>query len=165
MRKIKLSELPIYKSLKGLYTLGTDENNRSVRVSLEFIEEMADKARKAIQAAIDEAKKIKKGDPGDKGDTGWLSLVNHGTSDTTFTLTPNAMHVWGEVAQLTLTLGTPMPNVVNEYAFEFQSPATPTNLLLPATLHWYKNHIPTIRAGELYRAWIINNFIFMWEVS
>lgn len=102
---------------------------------------------------------------GVKGDTGWLALVNHGTADTTFTLTPNAMHVWGEVAQLTLTLGAPMPNVVNEYAFEFQSPATPTNLSLPATLHWYKNYVPTIRAGKLYRVWIINNFIFMWEVN
>lgn len=105
------------------------------------------------------------GQKGDKGDIGWLSLVNHGTADTTFALTPNAMHVWGQVSQLSLTLGTPIPNVVNEYAFEFQSPATPTNLLLPATLHWYKNYIPTIRAGELYRVWIINNFVFMWEVS
>lgn len=102
---------------------------------------------------------------GVKGDTGWLALVNHGTADTTFTLTPNAMHVWGEVAQLTLTLGAPMPNVVNEYAFEFQSPATPTNLSLPATLHWYKNYVPTIRAGKLYRVWIINKLIFMWEVN
>ena len=102
---------------------------------------------------------------GDKGDTGWLALVNHGTADTTFTITPNAMHVWGEVAQLTLTLGAPIPNVVNEYVFEFQSPATPTNLSLPATLHWYKNYIPTIRAGKLYHVWIIKNFIFMWEVS
>ena len=102
---------------------------------------------------------------GVKGDTGWLELVNHGTADTTFVLTPNAMHVWGEVAQLELKLGSPMPNVVNEYAFEFQSPATPTNLSLPATLHWYKNYVPTIRAGKLYRVWIINNFIFMWEVN
>lgn len=103
---------------------------------------------------------------GVKGDTGWLALVNHGTADTTFTLTPNAMHVWGEVAQLTLTVGTPIPNVMNEYAFEFQSPSgTPTSLSLPATLHWYKNYVPTIRAGKLYRVWIINNFIFMWEVN
>lgn len=106
-----------------------------------------------------------KGIKGDKGDTGLLTLVNHGTADTTFTLTPNAMHVWGEVAQLTLTLGEPIPNVVNEYVFEFQSSATPTNLSLPATLHWYKNYIPTIRAGKLYQVWIIKNFIFMWEVS
>lgn len=106
-----------------------------------------------------------KGQKGDKGDTGWLSLVNHGTADTTFTLTPNAMHVWGEVAQLTLTLGAQMPNVVNEYAFEFQSPATPTNLLLPATLKWYNNYTPTIRAGKRYQASIVNNVIIMGEVE
>lgn len=106
-----------------------------------------------------------KGQKGDKGDTGWLALVNHGTADTTFTLTPNAMHVWGEVAQLSLTLGAPMPNVVNEYAFEFQSPATPTNLLLPATLKWYNNYTPTIRAGKRYQASIVNDVIIMGEVE
>lgn len=102
---------------------------------------------------------------GVKGDAGWLSLVNHGTANTTFTLTPNAMHVWGEVAQLTLTLGEPMPNVVNEYAFEFQSPATPTNISLPATLKWYNNYTPTIRAGKSYQASIVNNVIIMGEVE
>lgn len=102
---------------------------------------------------------------GVKGDAGWLSLVNHGTANTTFTLTPNAMHVWGEVAQLTLTLGEPMPNVVNEYAFEFQSPATPTNISLPATLKWYNNYTPTIRAGKRYQASIVNNVIIMGEVE
>lgn len=102
---------------------------------------------------------------GVKGDAGWLSLVNHGTADTTFTLTPNAMHVWGEVAQLTLTLGEPMPNVVNEYAFEFQSPATPTNLSLPATLKWYNDYTPNIRAGKRYQASIVNNVIIMGEVE
>lgn len=105
------------------------------------------------------------GQKGDKGDTGWLRLVNHGTADTTFTLTPNAMHVWGEVAQLTLTLGAPMPNVVNEYAFEFQSPATPTNLSFPATLKWYNNYTPTIRAGKRYQASIVNNIIIIGEVE
>ena len=103
---------------------------------------------------------------GVKGDAGWLELVNHGTADTTFTLTPNAMHVWGEVAQLTLTLGAPMPNVVNEYAFEFQSPSgTPTSLSLPATLKWYNNYTPTIRAGKSYQASIVNNVIIMGEVE
>lgn len=103
---------------------------------------------------------------GVKGDTGWLKLVNHGTADTTFTLTPNAMHVWGEVGQLTLTLGEPMPNVVNEYAFEFQSPSgTPTSLSLPATLKWYNNYTPTIRAGKRYQASIVNNVIIMGEVE
>ena len=128
-------------------------------------DELVNDAKRKIQEAVEHAKTIQKGEKGDKGDTGWLRLVNHGTADTTFALTPNAMHVWGRVAQLRLTLGAAVPNIVNEYAFEFQSPATPTNLSLPATLKWYKNNIPTIRAGKLYQVWIINNFIFMWEVN
>lgn len=35
-----------------------------------------------------------------------VKLVNHGTADTTFTLTPNTMHVWGEVAAFGLVYGT-----------------------------------------------------------
>ena len=35
MKTIKISELPLYQSLKGLFTIGTDSNNRSVKVPLE----------------------------------------------------------------------------------------------------------------------------------
>lgn len=38
MKKIKISQLPVFDSLKGLYTIGTDSENRSVKVSLEFVE-------------------------------------------------------------------------------------------------------------------------------
>lgn len=38
MKKIKISELPLFQSLKGLFVMGTDVNNRSVKVNLEFIE-------------------------------------------------------------------------------------------------------------------------------
>ena len=36
-----------------------------------------------------------------------IDVVEHGTSDTTFTLPPNQYHTWGEVASLTLTQATP----------------------------------------------------------
>ena len=35
MKKIKISELPLYSSIKGLFTIGTDSENASVKVSLE----------------------------------------------------------------------------------------------------------------------------------
>ena len=128
--------------------------------------ERGERGQQGVQGQKGEqGQKGDRGLKGDKGDIGWLALVNHGTSDTTFTLTPNAMHVWGEVAQLSLTLGTSMPNVVNEYAFEFQSPATPTNLSLPATLKWYNNYTPTIRVGKRYQASIVNDVIIMGEVE
>lgn len=38
MKKIKISELPLQSSLKGLYTIGTNSQDQSVKVSLEFVE-------------------------------------------------------------------------------------------------------------------------------
>ena len=51
MKKIKISELPLYSSLKGLFTIGTDANNRSVKVSLEFVEEQTTEAVKNAETA------------------------------------------------------------------------------------------------------------------
>lgn len=51
MKKIKISELPLYKSLKGLFVMGTDVNNRSVKVNLEFIETETTQAVSDAQAA------------------------------------------------------------------------------------------------------------------
>lgn len=39
MKKVKISELPLFNNLKGLFVIGTDNLNRSVKVSLEFVEE------------------------------------------------------------------------------------------------------------------------------
>lgn len=51
MKKVKISELPLYNSLKGLFTLGTDKDNRSVKVSLEFIETMTEAAKQTAENA------------------------------------------------------------------------------------------------------------------
>lgn len=56
MKKVKISELPLYNSLKGLFTLGTDKDNRSVKVSLEFIETTTDAAVKKANDAAAAAK-------------------------------------------------------------------------------------------------------------
>lgn len=57
MKKIKISELPLYSSLKGLFTIGTDANNRSVKVSLEFVEEKTTEAVKNAETATAAANK------------------------------------------------------------------------------------------------------------
>lgn len=51
MKKIKISELPLYNSLKGLFTIGTDKDHRSVKVSLEFIETQTEAAAKTATDA------------------------------------------------------------------------------------------------------------------
>ncbi len=59
MKKIKISELPLYQSLKGLYTLGTDNANRSVKVSLQFIEDKTTEAVTAAEEATEAANTAK----------------------------------------------------------------------------------------------------------
>lgn len=76
------------------------------------------------------------GGGGSSSGSGAYSEVNHGTSDTTFTLTPNTFHIWDEVANLTLTLGSETSGVANEFLFQFTSGATATSLTLPDDIKW-----------------------------
>lgn len=66
MKKLKISELPLVSSLKGLFTIGVDNQNRSVKVSLQFVEDKtteavsnADAASKRATASADAADKSK----------------------------------------------------------------------------------------------------------
>ena len=69
---------------------------------------------------------------GPKGDAGYLHIVSHGTADTTYTISANEMHVWGEVTELNISLGAnPDQTTVAEYAFKFTSGTTATTLTLP----------------------------------
>lgn len=61
MKKIKVSEMPLCSSLRGLFTIGIDEDNNSVKVSLQFVEDEvvkavsnAEKATAAAQKAADD---------------------------------------------------------------------------------------------------------------
>lgn len=57
MKKIKISELPLCQSLKGLFVMGTDVNNRSVKVNLEFIDTETSKAVQDAETATAQAAK------------------------------------------------------------------------------------------------------------
>ena len=51
VKKIKISALPLTDTLVGLYTIGVNALNKSVKVSLEFLKTAADKANDAATAA------------------------------------------------------------------------------------------------------------------
>lgn len=84
-----------------------------------------------------------------------IAEINHGTSDTTFALTPNIHHVWGEVTNLTLTLATGEAGIANEYMFRFYSGSTPTTLNLPSTIQWVQPL--TCQQDKYYEVSIVNN--------
>ena len=89
-------------------------------------------------------------------------VINHGTNDTTFTLTPNTLHVWDEVESLNISLGTPIQDVVNEYHFIFKTKAA-TTLSLPTNLKWSNNTPIVIESYKTYSISILNNLVIFAE--
>lgn len=87
------------------------------------------------------------------------TVNNHGTSDTTFALTPNVFHIWGTVSSLSLTLATPTDaTIVNEYMFQFDSGSTATTLSLPATIDWAEScGTLAVEVNKTYQISIVNN--------
>lgn len=91
--------------------------------------------------------------------------VDHGTGDTTFTLTPNIFHVWGQVASLTLSLGTEVSGVVNEYIFQFTSGPSATSLTLPSDIKWANDSAPTIVENMTYQVSILKGLACILEFN
>lgn len=75
-----------------------------------------------------------KGEKGDPGRDGFVHIAEENVTATTYELKPNVQAVWGEVAELNLTLGAPKPGVVNIYPFWFTSGATATRVTLPSNI-------------------------------
>lgn len=92
-------------------------------------------------------------------DIAGMQVVNHGTSDTTFALTPNKFHVWGEVASLTLTFATGEVGYIQEYIFQFTSGSTATTLNLPSSVKWITSN--TVEANKTYQISILNSLAVM----
>lgn len=102
---------------------------------------------------------------GSSGGSGAYSEVNHGTSDTTFTLTPNTFHIWDEVSALTLTLGSETSGVANEFLFQFTSGAAATSLTLPDDIKWANDTPPTIAENMIYQVSILKGLASVLEFS
>ena len=101
-----------------------------------------------------------KGDAGSGGSGGGSAaypIVEHGTGDTTFALTPNTLHRWGTVTSLSLTLASGTDGVVNEYMAEFFSGDTATALALPDNISWASDAAIAIDANYLYQISILDN--------
>lgn len=81
------------------------------------------------------------------------SEIDHGTADTTFELTPNILHKWGEVASLNLTLAAGTDGIVNNYMFSFVSGQTATQVTLPASV----KGLPQIEPNSEYEISIVDN--------
>lgn len=85
---------------------------------------------------------------------GATAVVNH--SETTVCIQPNVLNVWGEVAELDITLAEPADKAcVNEYMLQFTSGEVAAMLTLPADIRWMS--LPNIQANKIYQVSIINS--------
>ena len=114
----------------------------------------------AIQDGSISSSKIDSGGAG-----GAYPEVNHGTNDTTFTLTPNTFHVWDEVTSLTLNFGNETSGVANEYLFQFTSGSTATSLTLPNSIKWVNGSAPTIAKNMIYQVSILKGLASVLEFN
>ena len=114
----------------------------------------------AIQDGSISSSKIDSGGAG-----GVYPEVNHGTNDTTFTLTPYTFHVWDEVTSLTLNFGSEISGVANEYLFQFTSGSTATSLTLPDSIKWANDDVPTIGANMIYQVSVLRGLASVLEFN
>lgn len=101
----------------------------------------------------------------ESGGSSAYAEVSHGTSDTTFTLTPNVFHIWDKVSSLTLTLGDETDGIANEFLFQFTSGPTATTLSLPNTIKWANDDAPIINTNKIYQISILGGLACVLEFN
>jgi hypothetical protein len=86
--------------------------------------------------------------------TGCYTIVQQTAA--TATIAPQTLNIWGEMASLDITLGSPAnADMMNEYIFMFDSGATPTVLTLPSSVKF--TSAVTVEANMHYECNIVYN--------
>lgn len=89
-----------------------------------------------------------------------ITIVDHGTSNTTFTMTPNVLHKWDTITSLTLTFPTSNNSYVDEYKAVFTA-GTNFSMAVPDTMKWVNGQIPSFTEGIQYELSILDSRILI----
>lgn len=80
-------------------------------------------------------------------------------------LAPNVLYIFAtRTSTLTLTLGTPIVGIANEYHFFVVCGSTAPTINFPAGITWNGGSAPTIAADKTYEVSILNNVAAYFEV-
>lgn len=80
-------------------------------------------------------------------------------TETTVTINPNVLNVWGEVEELEISFAEVDSTKYNEFMIQFYSGAIATTLVLPSNVQWLTE--PTINSFTTYQISIVNNLGIM----
>ena len=79
-------------------------------------------------------------------------------TDTTLSIKPNVLNVWGVVSSLAIDFVAGATGQVNEYMIQFTCPvASGTTLALPPSVKWADDDVLEPEAGMTYQVSIVNN--------
>lgn len=86
-------------------------------------------------------------------------------TDTTVSIQPNVLNVWGNVSSLAISLVAGAQGSVNEYMLEFTVASDNFNLALPSSVRWSEE--PEWVNGNTYQVSIENNLALYaeWEAA
>ena len=80
-------------------------------------------------------------------------------------LAPNVLYIFEtRTSTLTLTLGTPIVGIANEYHFFVVCGSTAPTINFPSGIAWNGGSAPTIAANKTYEISILNNIAAFFEV-
>lgn len=80
-------------------------------------------------------------------------------------LAPNTCYIFdNRSSALTLTLGTPIVGIVNEYHFFIVTDTTAPTITFPTGISWNGGSAPTISASKTYEVSILNNVAAYFEI-
>lgn len=80
-------------------------------------------------------------------------------------LVPNVLYIFStRTSTLTLTLGTPIEGIANEYHFIVVCGSTAPTINFPSGIAWNGENAPEIAADKTYEVSILNNIAAYFEV-
>lgn len=157
-----VEELPTSDNLADFTTLPVLSRNGSMKTLRADLLKGAKGDNGERGAKGETGKTGESGAKGEDGKDGRIALVNHGTNDTTFALTPNVMHVWGEVERLTLSLApNTEPTILAEYCFQFSTPANKVTEFQIQGAKWANGIVPKLKFSKTYQGSVVDNIVMV----
>ena len=89
-------------------------------------------------------------------------------TDTTLSINPNVLNVWGTVSSLAISFNAGASGAVNEYMIQFTCPSNAgTTLVLPSSVKWMNGDTLEPEPNWTYQVSIVNNLAVYsgWENS
>lgn len=92
-----------------------------------------------------------------------VRVVNQ--TESTVTIQPNVMNVWGTITNLNVSKGDDIADIVNNYMIRFTAGDSAAVIFNGMNVKWYGGEVPTWTAGNTYEISIVDNIALWVEIE